>query len=79
MIVFMFPATPIVTSVSMNYTSACLGAWVLLSLIWYYLPVYGGVHWFKGPVPNIDTEREFTSSTTSMEKSGDSNSLEKKA
>jgi len=79
MIVFMFPATPIVTSVGMNYTSACLGAWVLLSLIWYYLPVYGGVHWFKGPVPNIDSEREFTSSTTSMEKSGDSNSLEKKA
>ncbi|KAJ6527163.1 APC amino acid permease [Mycena capillaripes] len=81
MIVFMFPATPIVSSVSMNYTSACLGAWVLLSLVGYYFPFYGlgGVHWFKGPVPNIDTEREFTSSAASMEKPGDSNNLEKKA
>ncbi|KAJ7461145.1 amino acid/polyamine transporter I [Mycena latifolia] len=81
MIVFMFPTTPIVSSVSMNYTSACLGAWVLLSLVGYYFPFYGlgGVHWFKGPVPNIDTEREFTSSAASMEKSGDSNNLEKKA
>ncbi|KAJ7621826.1 amino acid transporter [Mycena rosella] len=81
MIVFMFPAAPIVSSVSMNYTSACLGAWVLLSLVGYYFPFYGlgGVHWFKGPVPNIDTEREFTSSAASMEKSGDSNKLEKKA
>ena len=81
MIVFMFPATPIVSSVSMNYTSACLGAWVLLSLVGYYFPFYrlGGVYWFKGPVPNIDTEREFTSSAASMEKSGDSNNVEKEA
>ncbi|KAJ7323154.1 amino acid/polyamine transporter I [Mycena albidolilacea] len=81
MIVFMFPATPIVSSVGMNYTSACLGAWVLLSLVGYYFPFYGigGVYWFKGPVPNVDTEREFPSSAVSMEKSGDSNNLEKKA
>ncbi|KAJ6598101.1 APC amino acid permease [Mycena vulgaris] len=81
MIVFMFPPTPIVSSVSMNYTSACLGAWVLLSLVGYYFPFYGlgGVHWFKGRVPNIDTERELTSSAVSMENSGDSNNLEKKA
>jgi len=24
-----------------------------LSLFWYYLPIYGGVHWFTGPVRNI--------------------------
>ncbi|KAF7372816.1 APC amino acid permease [Mycena sanguinolenta] len=81
MIVFMFPATPIVSSISMNYTSACLGAWVLLSLVAYYFPFneLGGVHWFKGPVPNIDTEREFISSGAHTEKSGDSNNLEKEA
>ncbi|KAJ6450888.1 APC amino acid permease [Mycena sanguinolenta] len=80
MIVFMFPATPIVSSVSMNYTSACLGAWVLLSLVGYYFPFneLGGVYWFRGPVPNIDTERELTSGAASMEESGDSNNLEKK-
>jgi hypothetical protein len=24
-----------------------------LSLLWYYFPKYGGVHWFTGPVSNI--------------------------
>ncbi|KAF8164365.1 amino acid permease-domain-containing protein [Mycena galopus ATCC 62051] len=68
MIVFMFPATPMVSSVSMNYTSACLGAWVLLSLIGYYFPFnrLGGVYWFKGQIPNIDSEREFTLSAVSV-------------
>ncbi|KAF7351725.1 APC amino acid permease [Mycena sanguinolenta] len=81
MIVFMFPATPIVSPVSMNYTSACLGGWVLLSLVGYYFPFkeLGGVYWFKGPIPNIDTEKEFTSSAARMEQSDDSNILEKEA
>jgi len=33
-----------------------LGGCILLSLAWYYFPVYGGVHWFKGPVRNVDQE-----------------------
>ncbi|KAJ7825799.1 hypothetical protein B0H13DRAFT_1657833 [Mycena leptocephala] len=60
MVVFMFPATPIVSSVSMNYTSACLGTWVLLSLVGYYFPVrrLGGVYWFRGPVRNVSLDTE---------------------
>ena len=27
---------------------------LVLSLMWYYLPVYGGVHWFTGPVATIE-------------------------
>ncbi len=26
----------------------------MLSLIWYYFPKYGGVHWFTGPIPTIE-------------------------
>lgn len=37
----------------MNYTIVVLGGVLLLSLVWYYLPIVGGVHWFKGPVANI--------------------------
>jgi hypothetical protein len=37
----------------MNYTVVVLGGVLLLSVIWYYFPKYGGVHWFKGPVANI--------------------------
>ena len=38
----------------MNYTVVVLGGAFILSLVWYYFPVYGGVHWFKGPVPTVD-------------------------
>ena len=54
-IVFLFPSTPQTSVQEMNYTVAVLGGVLLLSLIWYYFPVYGGVHWFTGPVANVDT------------------------
>lgn len=31
-----------------------LGGVLVLSLVWYYFPVYGGVHWFTGPVATIE-------------------------
>ena len=37
----------------MNYSVAVLGGVFVLSLIWYYFPIYGGVHWFTGPVSNV--------------------------
>ena len=37
----------------MNYTIIVLGAWLTLCIVYYYLPVYGGVHWFRGPISNI--------------------------
>lgn len=40
----------------MNYTIVVLGGILVLSLVWYYFPVYGGVHWFTGPVPNVDRD-----------------------
>ena len=52
-IVFLFPTTPQVTAQTMNYTVVVLGGWIILSLIWYYFPKYGGVNWFTGPVRNV--------------------------
>lgn len=40
----------------MNYTVVVLGGVLSLSLVWYYFPVYGGVHWFAGPVSNLDKD-----------------------
>lgn len=37
----------------MNYTVVVFGGVMTLSLIWYYFPIYGGVHWFTGPIKNI--------------------------
>ncbi|KAH0834008.1 amino acid/polyamine transporter I [Lanmaoa asiatica] len=55
-IVFFFPTTPQTSTPGMNYTVVVLGGVLSLSLIWYYFPVYGGVHWFTGPVRNLDND-----------------------
>lgn len=55
-IVFFFPTTPQTSTQNMNYTVVVLGGILLLSLVWYYFPVYGGVHWFTGPVPNVGND-----------------------
>lgn len=57
-IVFFFPATPTTDTPNMNYTVVLLIGVLVLSLMWYYFPVYGGVHWFTGPVRNIGTDDE---------------------
>jgi hypothetical protein len=53
-IVFFFPTTMHTNAQGMNYTSVVLGGVLILSLLWFYLPVYGGVHWFKGPVRTVE-------------------------
>ena len=67
-IIFMFPTSPGANVSSMNYTVVVLCGVLLLSLAWYYFPVYGGVHWFTGPVPNIDGDREAGSDATSEDR-----------
>ncbi|PAV19377.1 APC amino acid permease [Pyrrhoderma noxium] len=54
-IVLLFPATPQISPGTMNYSVVILGGVMLLALIYYYLPVYGGIHWFTGPVSTIDS------------------------
>ncbi|KAG2145191.1 amino acid/polyamine transporter I [Suillus clintonianus] len=51
--VFFFPATPQTTPQQMNYTVVVLGGFMFLAISYYYCPVYGGVHWFSGPIANI--------------------------
>ena len=53
-IVFFFPTRKHTDTEDMNYTVVVLGGVLILSLVWFYLPVYGGVHWFKGPVPTVE-------------------------
>lgn len=52
-IVFLFPNDPGAGAVDMNYSVVVVGGTMVLSILWYYFPKYGGVHWFKGPIPNI--------------------------
>ena len=55
-VVFLFPTSPQTSAPEMNYSVVVLGGVLILSLVWYYFPVYGGVHWFTGPVRNVEEE-----------------------
>jgi len=57
-VVFLFPSSPHTTVTDMNYTAVVFGGVMILSLVYYYFPKYGGVYWFKGPVPNIELARD---------------------
>jgi hypothetical protein len=37
----------------MNYAIVVLGGVLVLSVIYFYFPKYGGVYWFKGPVNTV--------------------------
>ncbi|GJE88959.1 amino acid transporter [Phanerochaete sordida] len=67
-VVFLFPTTPTTDTEDMNYTVVVLFGTLFLSLLWYYCPVYGGVHWFRGPVPTIAEDTPSVSDTTVDEK-----------
>lgn len=56
--VFFFPSNPNPNAADMNYAVVVLGGTLGLALIYYYLPRYGGVHWFRGPISNIEVEEE---------------------
>ncbi|RPD60766.1 APC amino acid permease [Lentinus tigrinus ALCF2SS1-7] len=73
-IVFLFPSTPAPAVADMNYTIVVLGGVFVLSLVWYYFPKYGGVHWFTGPIPTIVEETAPGSTRPSTEEG----SMEKK-
>ncbi|KAF7799180.1 hypothetical protein EIP86_010411 [Pleurotus ostreatoroseus] len=60
-IVLLFPTTPQTTSSEMNYTVVVMGGVIISALVYFYFPRYGGIHWFEGPVRNIqarDDEKE---------------------
>jgi hypothetical protein len=60
----------------MNYTSVVLGGVLILSLLWFYLPVYGGVHWFKGPVRTVEVHVTRRKWGAEQEKGGEEDSAD---
>ncbi|KAJ7493672.1 hypothetical protein FB451DRAFT_1020415 [Mycena latifolia] len=71
MTVLMFPAAPAPVPETMNYTAVVMGGVLLLAVGYYYFPHYGGRHWFKGPVANIQPDHD-ESDSAAGEKGEDS-------
>ena len=72
-VVFLFPSVPQPGTPDMNYSVVVLFGTLFLSLVWYYFPKYGGVPWFRGPVPTIVEEEGSDASSADMAKKGSVN------
>jgi len=57
LVILCFPSSPGPDAATMNYSSLVLGGVLLLAVGWYYMPVYGAVHWFQGPAFNVNSEK----------------------
>ncbi|KAK7457045.1 hypothetical protein VKT23_010348 [Stygiomarasmius scandens] len=55
-VIIMFPENPNPGVGDMNYTCVVQGGVLALATIYYFLPKYGGMHWFKGPVVTVSRE-----------------------
>ncbi|KAJ7153219.1 amino acid/polyamine transporter I [Mycena filopes] len=55
-VVLLFPSFPDPNAQAMNYSVVVLFGVLLLALAYYYLPYYGGRHWFKGPVSTVEVD-----------------------
>lgn len=55
LVILVFPSEPKPTGAEMNYTIVVLGGWFTICLGYYFMPKYGGMYWFTGPISNLDT------------------------
>ncbi|KAH9836813.1 amino acid/polyamine transporter I [Rhodofomes roseus] len=69
-IILIFPSSPAPDAPNMNYTVVVLAAWLALCLGYYYMPVYGGVYWFKGPIANVDVDEGKQAESEDLGKEG---------
>jgi amino acid transporter len=67
-IILFFPAEPGPTADDMNYSIVVVGGVLVLSTLYYHFPRYGGKHWFKGPLANVNTSRKGDESVEEDEK-----------
>ncbi|KAJ3803869.1 amino acid/polyamine transporter I [Lentinula aff. lateritia] len=67
-VILLFPAEPNLSGpATMNYTALVMGGVMLFSTAYYFFPVYGGVHWFKGPVVTTITDSVASKSISELE------------
>ncbi|KAI5829402.1 amino acid transporter [Schizophyllum commune Tattone D] len=55
-VVFLFPATPNPAVPDMNYSVVVLGGVLGASVVYFYVPRYGGKYWFTGPVSTVEED-----------------------
>ncbi|KAI0674185.1 APC amino acid permease [Trametes maxima] len=80
-IILAFPTAPGPDAEGMNYMIVVFGGWIVLCLIYYYLPVYGGAYWFNGPLMTLedaDGEEQSVAPTAAMDNASRSSKADEK-
>ncbi|KAF8325369.1 APC amino acid permease [Amanita rubescens] len=68
-VVFLFPTIPNPGVQSMNYGVVVFGGILILAIVYFYCPKYGGKYWFKGPIRTYEAV-DSQDDTISDEKAG---------
>ena len=55
-VILAFPTAPGPDADGMNYMIVVIGGWIVLCLMYYYLPVYGGACFFDGPQVTVEDD-----------------------
>ena len=53
-VILAFPTAPAPDAQGMNYMIVVIGGWIVLCLVYYHVPVYGGACWFDGPQVTVE-------------------------
>ncbi|KAI0701617.1 APC amino acid permease [Earliella scabrosa] len=53
-VILAFPMAPAPDAQGMNYMIVVIGGWIVLCLVYYHVPVYGGACWFDGPQVTVE-------------------------
>ena len=76
-VILAFPTAPAPDAQGMNYMIVVIGGWIVLCLVYYHVPVYGGACWFDGPQVTVEhaawrggDERDSNVSARKGEKTG---------
>ncbi|KZV68533.1 APC amino acid permease [Peniophora sp. CONT] len=79
-IILLFPTTAQTNAQEMNYSVVVIGGVVAFALAYYYFPKYGGVHWFEGPVSNLEgnDQDSLADAQPSLVSAGDSTDADRK-
>ena len=48
--IVLFPSTSSPSAGDMNYAVAVIGGVLIIAVLYYYFPHYGGKYWFEGPL-----------------------------
>ncbi|KAI0746628.1 APC amino acid permease [Daedaleopsis nitida] len=65
-VILAFPTAPAPDAQGMNYMIVVIGGWIILCLVYYHIPVYGGACWYHGPQVTVESDARALERTSTL-------------